>query len=81
MMIVEHPSEGLGLMQTCENARRVTRRHERRAQGEPELNGLLVRVALGRQRRQDTERVIEMPHGLAVRRPRHGPFPRLPAVR
>ena len=31
--------------------------------------------------REGTERLLEVPHGLAVGRPRHGLLPRLPAVR
>ena len=54
---------------------------ERRAQGEPEIDGLLARVALLRQMREGAERLLEVPHGLAVGRPRHGLLPRLPAVR
>ena len=54
---------------------------ERRAQGEPEIDGLLACVALLRQMREGTERLLEVPHGLAVGRPRHGLLPRLPAVR
>ena len=34
-----------------------------------------------RQMRQGTERLLEVPHGLAVGRPRQGLLPRLPAVR
>ena len=39
------------------------------------------RVALLRQMREGAERLLEVPHGLAVGRPRHGLLPRLPAVR
>ena len=31
--------------------------------------------------REDTERLLEAPHGLTVGRPRHSLLPRLPAVR
>ena len=31
--------------------------------------------------REGAERLLEVPHGLAVGRPRHGLLPRLPAVR
>ena len=37
--------------------------------------------ALLRQMREGTERLLEVPHGLAVGRPRHGLLPGLPAVR
>ena len=53
---------------------------ERRAQGEPEIDGLLARVALLWQMREGTERLLEVPHSLAVGRPRHGLLPGLPAV-
>ena len=56
------------------------RRTERRAQGKPEVDGLLARVARLRQMRENTERLLEIPHGLAVGRPRHGLLPGLPAV-
>ena len=51
------------------------------AQGEPEVNGLLARVARLRQMREGTERLLEGPNGLAVGRPRHSLLPRLLAVR
>ena len=34
-----------------------------------------------RQMREGAERLLKVPHGLAVGRPRHGLLPRLPAVR
>ena len=39
---------------------------ERRAQGESEINGLLVRVARLRQMRQNAERLLKIPYGLTV---------------
>ena len=59
----------------------IARWTERQAQGEPEIDGLLARVARLRQMREGTERLLEVPHGLAVGRPRQGLLPRLPAVR
>ena len=56
----------------------VARRPERRAQGEAEIDGLLARVALLRQMREGAERLLEIPHRLAVGRPRHGLLPCLP---
>ena len=53
---------------------------ERRAQGEPEIDGLLARRARLRQMREGAERLLEVPHGLAVGRPRHGLLPRLLAI-
>ena len=44
--VVEGLSEGLGLAQIRQDAPQVARRMERRAQGEPEIDGLLARVAL-----------------------------------
>ena len=58
----------------------VARRPERRAQGEPEVDGLLACVARLRQMREGRQRLLEVPHGLAVGRSRHVLLPRLPAV-
>ena len=44
--------EGLGLAQLRQDAPKVARRQERRAQGEPEIDGLLARVARLRQMRE-----------------------------
>src|SRR5438128_9048397 len=54
---------------------------KRRAQGEPEVNGLLACVTLLRQMREGIERLLEIPHSLAIGRLRHRLFSRLPAVR
>jgi hypothetical protein len=42
------------------------RRQKRRAQGESEVDGLLARVALLRQMHEGTERLLEIPHSLAM---------------
>jgi hypothetical protein len=78
--VVEGCGEGCGLVQICQDTPSVARRPERHAQGEPEIDGLLARVALLWQMREGTERLFEGPHGLAVSRPRQGLLPRLPAV-
>ena len=44
--VVEGRREGLGLAQIRQDTPKVARRQERRAQGEPEIDGLLARVAL-----------------------------------
>ena len=44
--VVEGRGEGLGLAQIRQDTPKVARRPERRAQGEPEVDGLLARVAL-----------------------------------
>ena len=51
------------------------------AQGEPEIDSLPARIAVLRQMREGTERLLEIPHSLTVDRPRHGLLPRLSAVR
>ena len=79
--VVEGHGEGLGLAQERQDTPKVARRMERRAQGEPEVDGLLARGALLRQMLEGTERLLEVLHGLAVGRPRHGLLSRLPAVR
>ena len=60
---------------------KITRWKERRAQGKPEIDGLFACVTLLWQMREGTERLLKVPHGLAVGRPRHGLLSRLPAVR
>ena len=47
--VVEGRREGLGLAQIRQDTPRVARWEERRAQGEPEIDGLLARVARLRQ--------------------------------
>jgi hypothetical protein len=79
--IVEGCREGLGLAQSRQDTPQIAEWTKRRAQGEPEIDGLLTRVAPLRQMREGTERLLEVPHGLAVGRPRQGLLPRLPAVR
>jgi hypothetical protein len=46
MGISEGLGEGFGLAQIRQDTPRVTKRDERRAQGEPEVDSLLVRGAL-----------------------------------
>jgi hypothetical protein len=72
--------EGLGLAQQGQDAPIVTQRPERRAQGDAEIDGLLACVALLRQMREGTERLLEGPHGLTVGRSCHGFLSRLPTV-
>src|SRR5262249_26138320 len=54
---------------------------ERRAQGKPEINGLLACSARLRQMRQGAECLLAGCHGLTISRPCHGFLPSLPAVR
>ena len=80
--VVEGHSEGFGLTQIRQYTPRGDGHwSERRAQGEPEVDGLLTRVAPLWQMRQGAEGLLEVLYGLAVGRPRHGLLPRLPAVR
>ena len=66
MRIVECLSEDLSLVQTPQDAPKVTRRLERMAQSEPKIDGLLAHVTRLRQMRERTERLLEIPHRLAV---------------
>ena len=59
----------------------VERWQECRAQGEPEVDRLLLRLALGRQMLQGMQRLVEIPHSLMVSRARHGSFPGLSEIR
>src|SRR5439155_20207966 len=77
--VVEGHREGFGLAQISHSTPKVTKRSERRAQGEPEIDGLLTCVALLWQMREGTERLLEGPHSLAVGRPCHRLLPRLAA--
>src|SRR5260370_23687374 len=81
MRIVEGDSKGLGLMQISQDTLKVARRRERRAQGEPETDGLLACGTCLRQMREGTERLLEISSSLVVGRLYHGLLPSLPAVR
>jgi hypothetical protein len=65
--IAEGRGQGLGCAQTRQRPHEVARRPERRAQGEPEIDGLLACVARLWQMRQCAERLLEVPDGLGVR--------------
>src|SRR5687767_8502412 len=78
--VVEGCRESLRLTETREDPPKISQRAERIAQGEPEINGLLVRGALLWQMREGAEGLLEGPHSLAVGRPRQGLVPRLPRV-
>ena len=78
--VVEGHREGLGLAQQRQYTLAtlgITKRRERRAQGEPEVNGLLARVALLRQMREGTERLLEAPYGFPISRALQGELPGL----
>ena len=79
--VVEGRREGLGLAQIRQDTPRVARRRsaERRASRRSMACSRVSRCL--RQMREGAERLLEVPHGLAVGRPRHGLLPRLPAVR
>src|SRR6516162_3403398 len=61
--VVEGRRQGLGFVQSRQDTPKVAGRQERRAQGEPEIDGLLARVALLRQMRKGAERLLEIAHG------------------
>src|SRR5215831_8349889 len=79
-MVVEGRSKRLGLAQQCQDTLRAARRMECRAQGKPEIDGLLVRVTGLRQMRESTECLLEISYSFVIGRPFQGPLPRLPAV-
>src|SRR5262249_22119610 len=62
--VVEGLGEGLGLAQHRQNTPQVARRSERRAQDEPEINGLLARITCLRQMREGAECLLEGLHSL-----------------
>ena len=64
--VSESLSEGLGLTQTHQDAPQVAERTKGRTQSQPEVDGLLKYVALLRQMRESTERLLKVPDGLAV---------------
>jgi hypothetical protein len=70
--VVEGCGQGLGLAQIGHNASHEASRVERCTQGEPEIDGLLSRVASCWQIREGAKRLLEVAHGLAVGRPRQG---------
>src|SRR5262249_53372587 len=80
MRTVETRREGLGLMQSRQAPPIAARWHDRRPQGEAEVNGLLTCLTRLRQMRQGTEGLLNVRHGRAVCRPCQGLLPRLPAV-
>jgi hypothetical protein len=63
-----------------QDALKIAERAERCAQGESDVDGLLECVALLQKMWEGAERLLEVPHGLAVGRPRYDLLPRLPAV-
>ena len=64
--IIEGCREGFGFAQLRQDASAIARGIERRAQRQPEIDGLLTRVARLRQMREGTERLLKVPHGLTV---------------
>ena len=79
--VIESLGQGLGFAQQREDTPRVAQWRERHTQSEPEINRLLARVARLRQMWQGIERLLEVPHSLAVGRSHHGFLPCLSAVR
>ena len=49
-------------------------------QAQADIDGLLVARATLGEMREGHQRLLEVRHGLAIGRPRHGLLPRLPAV-
>src|SRR5882762_9342213 len=80
MLVVEGRGEGLSLAQICQDTPKIAEQEERRAQGEPEIDGLLACVALLWQGREGVECLLEVSHRFAVGRPGHGLLPGLPRV-
>src|SRR5262245_57241821 len=80
MRVVESHRERLSLTQIRQDPPDIARRKERRAQGKPEIDGLLAYDTRVRQMREGTERLLEILRRLAISRTCHGLLPRLPAV-
>jgi hypothetical protein len=64
--IVDGRREGLGLAQQRQHALEITGWKERRAQGEPEIDGLLDRIRLLWQMRDGAEGLLKVPYGFPV---------------
>src|SRR5262245_21226851 len=79
-MVVESHREGFRLTQSRQAPRILTERAEGRAQGKSQIDSLLTCGACLWQMRQGTECLLKIPTGLAMRRTRHGLFPRLLTV-
>ena len=75
MWIVESRREGLGLMQSRQGTPIAARWHDRRTQGEAEVDGLLTCLTRLRQMLESAERLLEAPHGLTMRRALKGALP------
>src|SRR5215467_13737246 len=80
-MVVESHRQGFRLVQSHQDTAKIAERAERRAQGEPEIDGLLTRVTPAGEMLEGTERLLEVPCGLTVGRLCQGLLARLPAVR
>ena len=57
--VVEGHGEGFGLAQSRQHAPQFAERMERQSQSKPEVDGLRARVALLRQMREGTERLLD----------------------
>ena len=64
--VIKGHRKRFSLAQVGQSTPQVSGRSERRAQGKPEVDGLLTGLALLRQMREHTERLLEVPHRLAV---------------
>src|SRR5215471_6212092 len=78
--VIEGDSEGLGLAQICQDTPQVAGWLERRAHGEPEVDGLLACVSYLWQMRESAQCLLKISHGLTIGRPLHGFVPCLPTV-
>ena len=81
MVVVESHREGFSLAQSHQDTPRIAEWAECRAQGEPEIDGLLACVTSVGEMLEGAERLLEVSCGLAVGRLCQGLLPRLPAVR
>ena len=65
-LVVKGYCKRLSLAQVCQDTPIVAEQPERRAQREPEIDSLLVCVALLGQMWKGAERLLEIPHSLTV---------------
>jgi hypothetical protein len=79
--VVENRRQGLSFVQSRQDTPKVDRGPERRAQGEPQIKGLLAHVARLRQMWEGAECLLEILCSLAVGGPRYRLLSCLPAVR
>ena len=80
VLVAERPGEHLGLVEVLPHARPIAERSERVPQVEMEVDGQLGRRPGLGETAEGPERLLQVGHGLAIGRPRHGPQPGLAEI-